>query len=99
RDFHVTGVQTCALPICVLGRLGARGLNRRTALFTFAIAHASKLVLLVASLKRRIVFGGLRTARKLRDLIVAYRIGDRSDRLLFRSEERRVGKGSRLGRG
>src|SRR5690606_40551587 len=86
RDFHVTGVQTCALPI--------------SAILYPELANASSLkpevvagldILIVRELTGDIYFGQPRGVRTLADGPFA---GDRQgyDTMHYRSEERRVGK-------
>src|SRR5690606_41043999 len=40
RDFHVTGVQTCALPICILHQQNNMQKTLATLLFLFILLHA-----------------------------------------------------------
>src|SRR5690606_40496101 len=81
RDFHVTGVQTCALPICA-GRLPAAGTDP---------AHGLSAATAPRALDRA---GDVRAARA--GAIAAYRAGARAaarvQEAQQRSEERRVGK-------
>src|SRR5690606_40793197 len=79
RDFHVTGVQTCALPICTAA-LAAYGF-----VATFQPdPHFGRILA---------AYGGVFVAGSLAWGVIAD--GFRPDRydLLGRSEERRVGKG------
>src|SRR5206468_7695500 len=98
RDLIVTGVQTCALPICVMRTAKSNGLpKRRTVLWEGGIP-----------LNRR---GFLRTALQGGALLAAPQIVRGavlgkdggvapSERIVLRSEERRVGQeGSRGGGG
>src|SRR5690606_39988045 len=87
RDFHVTGVQTCALPICVL--IDGVGADRQPILIVFA-PFAEGVV------KRR---GGARQAgqgdqngseAQFREHRLTLYVAPR--RSSVRSEERRVGK-------
>src|SRR5690606_40912908 len=88
RDFHVTGVQTCALPICRTRppKRGARRRMTRTQLRRLIEAHDEvwlgwwpRLTGLTASQARRTLEG-------------------RWPSVLARSEERRVGRDSRYRR-
>src|SRR5690606_40342592 len=90
RDLHVTGVQTCALPISLLGAAGPdQGYGYKLAkrmqdkLQLLPREHATDAVVgaLAVALKRASLFG---RAPVIHDFRLAYG--------LFRSEERRVGK-------
>src|SRR5690606_40072663 len=95
RDFHVTGVQTCALPISVCGGAGPRAAGPRTgsarmkALF-LALALANVLFFAWSRWHAPAVSGEIPETSTAPALELA---GDTA-----RSEERRVGKG-RSGRG
>src|SRR5690606_39955569 len=90
RDFHVTGVQTCALPICRRGASGGAG--------RAGPCLASRATPLV---------GGGHLCRRVRftspSMAQASATGPRwpslsgliTERMVWRSEERRVGKGCR----
>src|SRR5207249_7259692 len=84
RDRNVTGVQTCALPICQrLARIGEGVIDE--VLLLAALGHAD--LDLAAALDAQ----GLGQQRALLDLV-----GDEDcARARLRSEERRVGKGCR----
>src|SRR5690606_39810423 len=93
RDFHVTGVQTCALPICAAGFavLGAgmvlSGLTDRALrwpILTLGLAALLGTVVIYRAL-RQLVGARTPTAWQLAELAV----------LCLRSEERRVGKARR----
>src|SRR5690606_40255935 len=90
RDFHVTGVQTCALPIFARpDRVRAGRTDRRLALRGHALA---------AQLSRRGLSGrrGAAPAAAVRGTLVLRSRADVSDRVgTPRSEERRVGKACR----
>src|SRR5690606_39776569 len=83
RDFHVTGVQTCALPICVLAQGGRVG-----ALLPARVAQAEGQRGQDADLAVR--EARLEEAAAGRELRVVEQV---------RSEERRVGKEVSYGRG
>src|SRR5690606_40955525 len=90
RDFHVTGVQTCALPIFrqALGMLESEGLiSRFRAKGTFVNKRPQDLFWLAVETD----WNGLLAKRE------GVRIEILSDRKGERSEERRVGKESRSG--
>src|SRR5690606_41163921 len=83
RDFHVTGVQTCALPISRLGKVVFQQVDQ-------GCAHVRDIVHV---LKYRKPFDGIEgVIQKMRiDLCLQYL--ELQFRLAFlRSEERRVGK-------
>src|SRR5690606_41193560 len=87
RDFHVTGVQTCALPISIayevdlFGRLSAATQAGREGLRASAFASDAVRITLIAT-----VVSGYIDLRGL----------DAQLRMVSRSEERRVGKEWRL---
>src|SRR5207253_6344000 len=86
RDGHVTGVQTCALPIFVERATAASGGFDLTAANQAAVVELCRrldglpLGIELAAVRTRAL-----TAEQIRD-----RLGERFD--LLRSEERRVGK-------
>src|SRR5204863_5791744 len=88
RDLYVTGVQTCALPICYcanltrLGRDEMRGLHVEADLI--AVLPEAREIRAVAEKAGEPFGGGARRAGQLGRLAIA---GP-----LLRSEERRVGK-------
>src|SRR5690606_40494109 len=92
RDFHVTGVQTCALPICESGELFKR--------FHAHDGHGLRL-LLEGGLKVALVTGRSgpivdRRAAELGIAEVLQGVRDKGAALAeLRSEERRVGEGWR----
>src|SRR5690606_40696170 len=97
RDFHVTGVQTCALPIYdhALGvRLDqpAPGVSLAEVLETLDTPSDDRLR------DRRVLIGGPVERDRGFVLHTDDWISDETS-LSFRSEERRVGKESRHGRG
>src|SRR5439155_13413836 len=78
RDGHVTGVQTCALPIFIASFLATTGF----AVFLYAMERAGAGVAVT-----------LRNTSILFAQIIGVVMGDRPKRLgIVRSEERRVGK-------
>src|SRR5207302_7545697 len=79
RDFHVTGVQTCALPIFRLARLLLRLFQSEPEI----MGLTALLLLQHARTAARFDTGG------------AVILLDDQDRTLWRSEERRVGKEGR----
>src|SRR5207302_5373921 len=92
-DFHVTGVQTCALPISAgapRARPGsrARPRPRPRALRRVAVSVVLVLVLIVARAEQRLL-GALEDPLGLARGTV---LGHVLDHLRKRSEERRVGK-------
>src|SRR5690606_41066064 len=86
RDFHVTGVQTCALPICIVGqgrRRRGRCLHRRAGgrlVQGQGIVQRQFVaqVVLVQGQRQGIVFSGSRGATRVQ---------------IVRSDERRGGQG------
>src|SRR5690606_39521995 len=87
RDFHVTGVQTCALPICVVLQEQLDQSKLRQA--RIEQSESSDAV----DEARRIAFGLEQVQDRLRSL---YTLANQRLSLLSqqsRSEERRVGKG------
>src|SRR5690606_40033300 len=82
RDFHVTGVQTCALPIWSSKRAASKG----AALALYMIFSLAPILVLL------MVLGGwFFSAEALQDELLK-RIRDIADQRSARSEERRVGK-------
>src|SRR5690606_41150072 len=97
RDFHVTGVQTCALPI--LGTLNERTVASMMQAGLSANKHQTPVVLDpvgVGATKFR-----AETAQQLLDLlkidVIRCNIGELAALAGARSEERRVGKECRMG--
>src|SRR5690606_40832125 len=91
RDFHVTGVQTYALPISTGVRVGELvGANLED-----VDLDAHTLRVTGKGSRERVVPFGIPAARALRAWLDRGRprlIGPRSGAALFRSEERRVGE-------
>src|SRR5690606_39997309 len=91
RDFHVTGVQTCALPISIVFPTERVILTRANSSLMSAIAERTRFkspsgILVKAPRNFSIVCGVLYPVRS-----------NFSNALFaFRSEERRVGKGCRV---
>src|SRR5690606_40371594 len=95
RDFHVTGVQTCALPILWEGRA-------RT------IAHDGRRVKVKPALRRQTIERIAADARHRVEWLMSYPDAPRGNRRSIivdiapatggRSEERRGGKGTRCAR-
>src|SRR5690606_40214607 len=85
RDFHVTGVQTCALPIYELTSLG----SLQEALRICELRLQELLVLVARSSFRK------RPGQSLDAVRGRSRAHDDRAELRQRSEERRVGKGRR----
>src|SRR5690606_40275614 len=92
RDFHVTGVQTCALPIfssgTLLAAVGLGAVPATAAAIYYMVASTlgiAALYLLIELIERARTPGANVLA------VTADFFGQRSDR----SEERRVGKGGR----
>src|SRR5690606_40732014 len=79
RDFHVTGVQTCALPIYILGKLGVNAI-------VFVVDSADRPKIEAAKKELH----GLLEKSQLANIPVLV-LGNKND-LENRSEERRVGK-------
>src|SRR5690606_39894701 len=84
RDFHVTGVQTCALPIYIpdLASLIGQENTQVVRIFEFIFDDSSPLAILSASSNKGLT---------VRTELVA-RAGGMEIKLGHRSEERRVGK-------
>src|SRR5690606_41127857 len=94
RDFHVTGVQTCALPICTVGVIAA-ALMASIPIEAMQTHYASCDSLLGTTVALLLLAGCALTRRRTtpRAALCGACVG-----LAFRSEERRVGKGRRSGR-
>src|SRR5690606_41091833 len=95
RDFHVTGVQTCALPISLIFALGGllialphpelwAGSAQAAKVFAFGMRHGGALHIVLGAAAMLAI--GLRYLGAWRTLT------------FFRSEERRVGKERRTRR-
>src|SRR5690606_40019198 len=84
RDFHVTGVQTCALPICKTGALGQ----------IFSLAEFERNIKLGLFEKgKKLRFYSINSNKKF---FSGYGLSDKIG-MKDRSEERRVGKEWREG--
>src|SRR5690606_40860368 len=88
RDFHVTGVQTCALPISLMHLQPLMPLWTLIPLFTAMLAVC--LVLLVRRGRQRPAW-----IRRTLMVLLLLAVALRPVTPLDRSEERRVGKGGR----
>src|SRR5690606_40598074 len=86
RDFHVTGVQTCALPILLASRCLVRKLRETGPLVLPGRGVSEVRGLVVGSVIERIRYAVLFSHHKDDDHVVVPQ---------RRSEERRVGKGCR----
>src|SRR5690606_40077313 len=85
RDFHVTGVQTCALPILLIGwRLVP---NRQ-------VGNAASFETGTYFTEARVVKGGKAIGQSIREVEQSL---EEADAQIVRSEERRVGKECRAG--
>src|SRR5690606_39433875 len=92
RDFHVTGVQTCALPISLHPTSSSHS-SIDEELMELRQANETNRILMEGEAKgRAYLCFGVTDVRYLEDLI--YRYYD-SGMKIFRSEERRVGKEGR----
>src|SRR5690606_40984703 len=93
RDFHVTGVQTCALPI-YQGLMFGYASNETDVLMPAPISYAHRLVQRHAQVRKSGALPWLRPDAKSQ---VTFRYQDGVavgiDAVVLRSEERRVGKG------
>src|SRR5690606_39837861 len=90
RDFHVTGVQTCALPICEVAAIAAASDDPAAKVRQIVRAHI-RSVIENTSIAAAVIF----ESRALLDVPDARdRVAARRDEL-ERSEERRVGKDGR----
>src|SRR5690606_40752027 len=91
RDFHVTGVQTCALPISGLRVTALARVNGKTGVEMEALTAASVACLTIYDMAKAVDRGmtitGIRVVEKTGGKSGDYRI--KQDQ---RSEERRVGK-------
>src|SRR5207302_2198730 len=85
RDFHVTGVQTCALPICAIALVVAAGRYLLNPFFRLLALTGAREVMTAAALL--IVLGAalIMQAAGMSMALGAFLAG-------VRSEERRVGK-------
>src|SRR5690606_40647653 len=94
RDFHVTGVQTCALPICFLDFLAIPGGTRA---FRIALVHMSLNLAVTAAFALGFVLRAEPEAPVPPGLIVLSGLGLVALTVAgyLRSEERRVGEGCR----
>src|SRR5262249_60036286 len=90
RDWSVTGVQTCALPICLRCACGRSRGPRCASDSGLSSERLERLVDLLVRRLERVLRRGLPGQRRV-DVVV--------DRLGDRSEERRVGKEWRCGWG
>src|SRR5690606_40135785 len=87
RDFHVTGVQTCALPISLW--IGAVNVNKGTIQIGQIMAFLNYLLQILMSL---MMIGMI-----FIHITRAFPSMERAMEILDRSEERRVGKEGRSG--
>src|SRR5690606_40854861 len=82
RDFHVTGVQTCALPICVGGGTGDGLYEPRPTVAEGGVGELGELLVV-----------GQTSGQGLLGLPLPVTVAEgEAGELLGRSEERRVGK-------
>src|SRR5690606_39299740 len=98
RDFHVTGVQTCALPICAYADAASGAAQLRVAQEIVELLDQS-LALTTrrheAGLESGLAVAQIRTLREQRAAEIP---AIEAARQAARSEERRVGKGGRTWR-
>src|SRR5262249_58533663 len=95
RDWSVTGVQTCALPICAWHRLPARDYWCTLLSLVYAADHVDRCRRLAGRRSAEDGFGHRRAARAIGRTGAPQRQGNTERR----SEERRVGKGGGCGEG
>src|SRR5690606_40614893 len=91
RDFHVTGVQTCALPISVKERAACRSRLRAPMALPAASAKLSPVRQLSMDLRSQFAAGS-RESNRNRSRVPLGRVQKTETSTRRRSEERRVGK-------
>src|SRR5690606_40610033 len=97
--FHVTGVQTCALPISTLGELTANISHEINNPLTIASGHCELLNEGLSSSDPMAKIDFLKlTATTIQDSLDRVNQIIRNMKSFLRSEERRVGKESKSGR-
>src|SRR5205807_6723558 len=98
RDYKVTGVQTCALPISRLSTVLVE-IIRRAAARKVPVLACAPSNLAVDNLVERLVAAGVRPVRVGHPARVLESVLEHTLEARVRSEERRVGKGGRGGGG
>src|SRR5690606_41061193 len=94
RDFHVTGVQTCALPISEIQSIQEAHQQRNTILKKLSQTIASKSEKLKTLNQDR---AALENVVKKLETTSSVKADQRDENYKVRSEERRVGKECRTG--
>src|SRR5690606_41037620 len=92
RDFHVTGVQTCALPICTLAGTVASYRDGDYGFSLSPIGHGELGELVGAHNRLGDTLREQRQALVQRELLLDTMVQNTPVAMLLRSEERRVGK-------